>query len=128
MGVCTASGRFGAMSAQFVNAKLLMAGGGEGGVASASVLVVAASTLLVGAGMPLFLERDLALGELKDEIAAESPSPSTQLTLGCMGTKNQKIHLSDDETDVVPRNRSRKVNEYQAIQQRAQEVDSFCLL
>ncbi|KAL9181556.1 hypothetical protein ACHAXT_010361 [Thalassiosira profunda] len=124
MGVCTASGRFGAMLAQFVNAKLLMAGGGEGG-ASASVLVVAASTLLVGAGMPLFLERDMALGELIDDIAAESSSPSTQLTLGM---KSQKIHLSDDETDVVPRNRSRKVNEYQAIQQRAQEVDSFCLL
>ena len=122
MGICTASGRCGAMFAQFVNAKLI-AGGEEGGVASASVLVVAASTLLMGAGMPLFLERDKALGELQDEIAEEPPSHSAQLSLGCMGTKSQKIHLSDDEQDVVPRNQK-----YQAIQRVKQDCDSFLLL
>mmetsp|Transcript_5655 Transcript_5655/g.12853 ORF Transcript_5655/g.12853 Transcript_5655/m.12853 type:complete len:635 (+) Transcript_5655:32-1936(+) len=106
MGACTACGRFGAMFAQLVNARLMMAGGGEGSVASASVLVVAASTLLMAAGMPMFLERDMALGELKDEITEEATN-SKSVTLGCIAKiKGQKDHLSDDEMeDLGLRNR-----------------------
>ncbi|KAL7542292.1 hypothetical protein ACHAXR_013393 [Thalassiosira sp. AJA248-18] len=116
MGVCTACGRFGAMFAQFVNARLMMAGGDEGSTASASVLVVAASTLLMGAGMPLFLERDMALGELKDEITEESSS-NKSVILGCMSKlKGQKDHLSDDEMDRDCGLRSRGLNEYQSFQ------------
>mmetsp|Transcript_18618 Transcript_18618/g.39141 ORF Transcript_18618/g.39141 Transcript_18618/m.39141 type:complete len:679 (+) Transcript_18618:25-2061(+) len=96
MGVCTACGRFGAMFAQFVNAKLMMSGDGDGAVASSSVLIVAASTLLMGAGMPLLLERDMALGELKDEVTEESSHKS--IVLGCISkVKRQKDHMSDDD-------------------------------
>jgi len=116
MGVCTACGRFGAMFAQFVNARLMMSGDGKGAVASASVLVVAASTLLMGAGMPFFLERDMALGELKDEIAEEPSNRS--VTPGCIAKiKGQKDHLSDDEMDREFALRNRGRNEYQSCQE-----------
>jgi len=103
--VCTACGRFGGILAQFVNARLMMAGpiagGGEGGAASTSVLVVASSTLLIGAAMPIFLETDMALGELKDEVTEENLNRRS-VTLSCISKmKVHKDHLSDDEMDSV---------------------------
>lgn len=116
MGACTACGRFGAMLAQVVNARLLEVGDSEGAVASASVLAVAASSLLIGTGMSLFLEKDMALGELKDEIN-EEPS-NRRVTLGCIAKiKGSKDHLSDDETDIDLGLRSRGRHEYQSCQE-----------
>mmetsp|Transcript_9593 Transcript_9593/g.17582 ORF Transcript_9593/g.17582 Transcript_9593/m.17582 type:complete len:518 (-) Transcript_9593:135-1688(-) len=116
IGVCTACGRFGATFAQFVNARLMMAGNGEGATSSAYVLAVAASTLLMGAGMPLFLEKDMAMGELKDEII-EEPSYRRGATMGCIAkVKGQKDHTSDDEVDGDFGLRSRGQNAYQSFQ------------
>ena len=95
MGACTACGRFAAMFAQFVNARLMMAGSGNG----VSVLFVASSTLLVGAVMPIFLE-EMALGELKDEIL-ESPSTIGSVSLGCISkVKGHKDHKSDEDETI----------------------------
>jgi len=117
MGVCTACGRFAAMFAQFVNARLMMTGGDQGSAAPASVLVVAASTLLVGAGTTLFLERDMALGELKDEIT-EGTTSKKSVPLGCLSkTKGQKDHVSDDEVDRSAELRSLGRTEYQSYQE-----------
>ena len=93
-----------------------MSGDGKGAVASASVLVVAASTLLMGAVMPFFLESDMALGELKDEITEEPSNRS--VTLGCIAKiKGEKDHLSDDEMDREFAMRNRGRNEYQSCQE-----------
>lgn len=102
MGVCTASGRLGAMFAQFVNASLMVSGskdgdndGGESNndaLSSAWVLVVAASALLLGAGMPLCLEKEMAGDELKDEVGSSA--------IRC-NSGSKKDHLSDDEADLV---------------------------
>lgn len=118
MGVCTACGRFGAMFAQFVNAHLMVGGGG-----AAFVLFIAALSLLLGAGMPFFLDRDMALGELKDEInSSEEASSSKSFTLGCM--KRGKDHLSDDKIDKRDIGLRRMSNEYQSFQR---ENDAFLL-
>jgi len=120
MGVCTACGRFGAMFAQLVNARLMMDADGEGAVSSASVLIVAASTLLLGAGMPYFLDSDMALGELKDDVTDEHST--RQITLGCVARfKGKKDHMSDDEGDFALNGRSR--NEYQSFQ----EMEAYLL-
>ena len=125
MGVCTACGRFGAMFAQFVNAHLMVGGGSAAFVGSAFVLFIAALSLLVGAVMPFFLDRDMALGELKDEInSSEESSSSKSFTLGCM--KRGKDHLSDD--DMIDNKKDmglrRMSNEYQSFQR---ENDAFLL-
>ena len=95
MGICTAFGRFGGIFSQFVNAHL-MAGAGNGGKASSSVLIVACGTLLIGAAMPMLLEKDNTQKELKDDIPDETVNKRS-ITLGCMG--KGKDHMSDDEID-----------------------------
>ncbi|KAL7536238.1 hypothetical protein ACHAWF_005409 [Thalassiosira exigua] len=111
MGVCTASGRFGAMIAQVVNARLMTAGSDEG---CGSVVAIAASTLLVAAGMGAGMPRDMALIELKDEVQGEATS-GRRVALGCIGnSKGQKDHLSDDEAD------NGGLSEYQSFQQEAE--------
>ena len=101
MGMCTACGRFGGIFAQFVNARLMMIRDNEGTSSSASVLVVACVTLLVSAGLPMFLRTDMTLVELKDEIIDSEESTSKRsITLGCIGnSQTQKDHLSDTEED-----------------------------
>ena len=113
------------MFAQFVNAHLMVGGGSAAFVGSAFVLFIAALSLLVGAGMPFFLDRDMALGELKDEInSSEESSSSKSFTLGCM--KRGKDHLSDD--DMIDNKKDmglrRMSNEYQSFQR---ENDAFLL-
>ena len=120
MGICTASGRMGAMIAQFVNARLMNGNGGGGGdnsggenvgiggkdegvLASSWVLAVAATSLLLGAVMPLLLESDMTGGELKDEVLNGDGGGSGVRMVGSIGCggrrKGQKEHLSDDEID-----------------------------
>ena len=103
MGVCTGCGRFGGIFAQFVNARLMATTGddAEGETASASVLIVAALSLIFGAGMPMMLERDKMQIELKDDIYDEKTiTKKINVSLGCIGGKHhQKDHLSDDEFD-----------------------------
>mmetsp|Transcript_26634 Transcript_26634/g.54844 ORF Transcript_26634/g.54844 Transcript_26634/m.54844 type:complete len:738 (-) Transcript_26634:29-2242(-) len=125
MGVCTASGRLGAMFAQFVNASLMVSAskggdnnGGESNsdaLSSARVLVVAASALLLGAGLPLCLERDMAGSELKDEVGSSA--------IRC-NSGSKKDHLSDDEADLVLNHES--VCDLSGCRlQNAQEYQSF---
>ena len=106
MGVCTSSGRMGAMVAQVVNAKLMFSSGDQSeddgaseSVASAWVLVVAASTLLFGALVPFFLGRDTAGGELRDEVDDVDQQKKCTRIVDCGGMlwKTNKDHLSDDE-------------------------------
>ena len=129
MGICTACGRFGAMFAQFVFARLMMAGNGEGEVASVYVLVVAATSLLIGAGMPMFLQRDMTMGHLQDELS--EPTSSRFVTLGCISNASPKDHLSDDEVDNTAGLQSRSMNEYDSIQaesrHRTLEEEDFLL-
>ncbi|KAL3762868.1 hypothetical protein ACHAWU_001015 [Discostella pseudostelligera] len=129
MGICTACGRFGAMFAQFVFARLMMAGNGEGEVASVYVLVVAATSLLIGAGMPMFLQRDMTMGQLPDELS--EPTSSRFVTLGCISNASPKDHLSDDEVDNTAGLQSRSMNEYDSIQaesrHRTLEEEDFLL-
>ena len=101
MGVCTGCGRFGGIFAQFVNARLMATTGDEDVTASASVLIVAALSLILGAGMPMMLERDKMQIELKDDIYDEKTiTKKINVSLGCIGGKqHQKDHLSDDEFD-----------------------------
>ncbi len=130
MGICTACGRFGAMVAQFVFARLMMAGNGEGDFSSMYILVVAASALLIGAGMPMVLGGDMALGPLKDDLSTETKK-SSYVTLGCISKVPQKDHLSDDETDNTAGLQSRCMNEYESIQaesrHRSLEEEDFLL-
>jgi hypothetical protein len=109
MGVCTACGRFAAMFAQFVNARLMMAGSDDG----VSVLIVASSTLLVGAVMPIFLD-EMALGELKDDIL-EAPSTIGSVSLGCISKVNgHKDHKSDEVETIKD---FAGLNEYDSFQE-----------
>lgn len=130
MGICTACGRFGAMFAQFVFARLMMTGSGEGEIGSAYVLVVAASALLIGAGMPMVLGRDMTLGPLQDELTMETTN-SRCVTLGSMRKMNQKDHLSDDEADNTDGLQRYPMHEYDSIQEesrhRSLEEDEFLL-
>ncbi|KAL7467715.1 hypothetical protein ACHAXS_007950 [Conticribra weissflogii] len=130
MGVCTASGRLGAMFAQFVNASLMMSSGSKGGdeggsnndaLASAWVLVVAASALMLGAGMPLCLEREMAGDELKYEIVGGS---AKRCNNGCNLIKSKKDHLSDDEADLVFDHETTNASSVSQLQN-AQEYQSF---
>lgn len=129
MGICTACGRFGAMFAQFVFARLMMAGNSEGEVASVYILVVAASSLLIGAGMPMFLQRDMTMGQLQDELS--EPTKSRFVTLGCINNAFPKDHLSDDEVDNTAGLQNRSMNEYDSIQaesrHRTLEEEDFLL-
>jgi hypothetical protein len=109
MGVCTACGRFAAMFAQFVNARLMMAGSGDG----VSVLIVASFTLLVGALMPMFLD-EMALGELKDEILE---APIGSVPLGCISkskVKDHKDYMSDEDETMKD---FAGLNEYDSFQE-----------
>lgn len=73
MGVCSASGRVGAMLAQFVNGALVPH--------PVVVLVVAASTLLVGAMAPFLLPHDFTQQAVADTlIIATTTSTTTPLT------------------------------------------------
>lgn len=69
MGVCTAAGRLGGILSQYVNAKLIVDDTGAG---AAWVLVVASISLMFGAGMPLALDRDMVMEELRDDAIEES--------------------------------------------------------
>jgi hypothetical protein len=108
MGVCTASGRMGAMFAQIANAKLMMASSNQDSdgdeatqsVASARVLIIASSALLFGALMPMLLGRDVARSELRDEINEPSLSFAGSKIVTCGGFWSaNKEHLSDEEAD-----------------------------
>ena len=106
------------MFAQFVNAQLMMAGSGNG----VPVLIVASSTLLVGAVMPMFLD-EMALGELKDEIL-DVPLTIGNVPLGCISReKGHKAHMSDDDEtikDFAGRNEYESIQEdskYQSLRQ-----------
>ncbi|KAL3822722.1 hypothetical protein ACHAXA_000987 [Cyclostephanos tholiformis] len=97
------------MFAQFVNAQLMTAGSGNG----VSVLVVASSTLLVGAAMPMFLD-EMAMGELKDEIL-DVPSIIGNVPLGCMSReKGHKDHMSDEDETIKD---FAGLNEYESFQE-----------
>ena len=112
MGICTAFGRFGGIFSQFVNAHLMAgAGNSEGSTASSSVLIVATGTLLVGAAMPMLLEKDNTQKELKDDIPDETVNKRS-ITLGCMG--KGKDHSSDDE--IEKRNQDQDTG-YQSLRQ-----------
>lgn len=126
MGVCTASGRLGAMVAQIANAHMMSSVSDEGeeeSVASAWVLVVAALALLLGAGMPSFLGRDVTGGELKDEVVDASRDGLS--LVGCGGRR--KDHLSDDEMDTVDALRGQKINEYQSFREEVEANEPFLL-
>jgi len=92
MGACTACGRFGAMFAQFVNAHLMMAGSGNG----VSVLIVASSTLLLGALMPMLLD-EMALGALKDETDVVFPTSRRPSSMPLNCRNGHKDHMSDTD-------------------------------
>ena len=97
------------MFAQFVNAQLMMAGSDDG----VTVLIVASSTLLVGAIMPIFLD-EMALGELKDDIL-EAPSTIGSVSLGCIIKVNcHKDHMSDDDETIKA---FAGLNEYDSFQE-----------
>lgn len=67
MGVCAASGRVGALLAQFVNGALV--------AQPVLLLLVAAITLLLGAMTPLFLPTDRSGQPVRDSIRVTSASP-----------------------------------------------------
>ena len=126
MGICTASGRMGAMVAQVANAKLMISSISDNdeeestqSVASAWVLILASSALLFGALMPIFLGRDASGGELKDDVGDVSRNGSI---IGCGGMwKSNKEHLSDEEgSDSNNVASSTKENAFQCV-----EYDSF---
>ena len=68
MGLCTASGRLGGIFAQHVNANLI----GDKSTGAVWVLVIASIALIFGAGMPLILDRDMTMEELKDDVVDSS--------------------------------------------------------
>ena len=126
MGICTASGRMGAMVAQVANAKLMISSISDNdeeettqSVASAWVLILASSALLFGALMPIFLGRDASGGELKDDVGDVTRNGSN---IGCGGMwKSNKEHLSDEEgSDSNNVASSTKENAFQCV-----EYDSF---
>mmetsp|Transcript_17651 Transcript_17651/g.29025 ORF Transcript_17651/g.29025 Transcript_17651/m.29025 type:complete len:593 (+) Transcript_17651:146-1924(+) len=118
MGVCTATGRFGGILSQCVNAKLIVDDTGEG--AAWRVLVVASISLLFGAGMPLVLDRDMTMEELKDDAIEDSTDPCCP--------RSHKEHLSDEESD-IPRLQlqSSRSLEYQSFQQEVESNQPFLL-
>lgn len=143
MGMCTASGRLGAMVAQIANAKLMMSSSGRNDtqtdedetIASAWVLVVASLALLVGAGMPLFLGRDASGDELKDDLFEGDQSDNFGMMFGCGRVwKTQKDHLSDEENDATsPSSKNdalqsvRRLNEYDSFRHEIEVNESYLL-
>jgi hypothetical protein len=143
MGMCTASGRLGAMVAQIANAKIMMSSSGRNNeqenedetVASAWVLVVASSALLVGAGMPLFLGRDASGDELKDDLFEGGQSDNFSMMFGCGRMwRTQKDHLSDEENDATsPSSKNdalqsvRRLNEYDSFRHEIEVNEAFLL-
>ena len=118
MGLCTATGRLGGIFSQCVNAKLIVDETGEG--ATWRVLVVASISLIFGAGMPLVLDRDMTLEELRDDVIDDSSDSCCPRT--------RKDHLSDEETD-IPRLQlqSSRSLEYQSFQQEVESNQPFLL-
>jgi hypothetical protein len=126
MGVCTASGRMGAMVAQVANAKLMIGSGSSNrdesteSIASVWVLIFASLALLFGAFMPLFLGRDASGGELKDDVGEICQRDDFSGIIGCGSTPN-KEHLSDEEENNSNGLSTRsKTNAFQCV-----EYDSF---
>lgn len=137
VGVCTASGRMGAMVAQVANAKLMIHSSnsdkedGSPSIASAWVLVIASSALLFGAFMPIFLGRDASGGELKDELEDIGQSSTVNRLVAC-GWKSNKDHLSDEEVDangVSAREKSDVLHvlEYDSFRQEVEANQPFLL-
>jgi len=105
VGICTASGRLGAMVAQVANARLMISSDSEANVAtesvaSAWVLIVASSALLSSALVPIFLGQDASGGELKEDVTVLDESSNLSKIVSCRGMwKLNKEHLSDEEYD-----------------------------
>jgi VNT family MFS transporter (synaptic vesicle glycoprotein 2) len=117
MGVCTATGRLGGILSQCVNAKLIVDGSGSG---AAWILVVASISLLFGAGMPLVLDRDMTMEELRDDAIEDSTD--------CCCSRKRKDHLSDEETDMPQLQlQSSRSLEYQSFQQEVESNQPFLL-
>mmetsp|Transcript_22247 Transcript_22247/g.34140 ORF Transcript_22247/g.34140 Transcript_22247/m.34140 type:complete len:594 (+) Transcript_22247:148-1929(+) len=116
MGVCTATGRLGGILSQCINAKLIVDGSGSG---AAWILVVASISLLFGAGMPLVLDRDMTLEELRDDAIEDSTD--------CCCSRKRKDHLSDEETDTQLQLQSSRSLEYQSFQQEVESNQPFLL-
>ena len=137
MGVCTATGRLGAMVAQIANAKLMMSSTGADSrsetIASAWVLVVASSALLLGAGMSAFLGKEISGGVLRDDVSDGVKSDTPSGILGCGSVwKAHKDHLSDEETDAVncmPMNSKNafQLNEYDSFRHEVEANEPFLL-
>mmetsp|Transcript_27897 Transcript_27897/g.47203 ORF Transcript_27897/g.47203 Transcript_27897/m.47203 type:complete len:595 (+) Transcript_27897:136-1920(+) len=117
MGVCTATGRLGGILSQCINAKLIVDGSGSG---AAWILVVASISLLFGAGMPLVLDRDMTMEELRDDAIEHSTD--------CCCSRKRKDHLSDEETDMPQLQlQSSRSLEYQSFQQEVESNQPFLL-
>jgi len=116
MGVCTATGRLGGILSQCINAKLIVDGSGSG---AAWILVVASISLLFGAGMPLVLDRDMTMEELRDDAIEDSTD--------CCCSRKRKDHLSDEETDTQLQLQSSRSLEYQSFQQEVESNQPFLL-
>jgi len=117
MGVCTATGRLGGILSQCINAKLIVDGSGSG---AAWILVVASISLLFGAGMPLVLDRDMTMEELRDDAIEDSTD--------CCCSRKRKDHLSDEETDMPQLQlQSSRSLEYQSFQQEVESNQPFLL-
>mmetsp|Transcript_28210 Transcript_28210/g.42117 ORF Transcript_28210/g.42117 Transcript_28210/m.42117 type:complete len:592 (-) Transcript_28210:1318-3093(-) len=115
MGVCTATGRLGGILSQCVNAKLIVDDTG-----AAWILVVASISLLFGAGMPLVLDRDMTMEELRDDAIEDSTD--------CCCSRKHKDHLSDEETDMPQLQlQSSRSLEYQSFQQEVESNQPFLL-
>lgn len=116
MGVCTATGRLGGILSQYVNARLIVDDTGAG---AAWVLVVASISLIFGAGMPLALDRDMVMEELRDDAIEGS-------TDYCC--PRNKDHVSDEETDMPQLQlQSSRSLEYQSFQQEVESNQPFLL-
>jgi len=85
MGVCAASGRIGAMIAQFINGALISS--------PALLLVVAATTLLAGAVTPLMLPADRTGQPVSDQAQENSEQRDVEATFA--GNKHVYSHVSD---------------------------------
>lgn len=116
MGVCTATGRLGGILSQYVNASLIVDDTGAG---AAWVLVVASISLICGAGMPLALDRDMVMEELRDDAIEDSTE--------CCPRKRED-HESDEETFVPQLQLQSSTSlEYQSFQQEVESNQPFLL-
>lgn len=109
MGFCTATGRLGGILAQCVNAKLIIDDTGSG---AAWVLLLASIALLLAAGMPLILDRDMTVEELKDDV------------IDCRGDCSDVT--SDDQANIISLSGIRSL-EYQSFQQEVESNEPFLL-